>query len=438
MCSRFNQDNLCSNPVFIVYAEGKGIRYVCEDALKPYQLKVLIAEDDGFSQQLIAEMLKINHVSDIHFAGSGDEVLTKMADGLAPDLLICDLNMPGLDGIDLLKILGDRRFPGEIIVISGCDKRIIKAACKIAIHNHLNLTGGIEKPIDSKKLKRLVQYCCETRRTLRLVDEPQVITKLELLQAFEKKQFIAYFQPQVSVQKGSVEGVECLSRWRHPLRGVLLPGEFMPAIRRYQLDAVFIEYIFKAALKAFAVIHQECGVATLAINLSPEVLQDESLPQHLKALVEAEGLAIHQIKIQVCENEYVDDESLPIAILNHFCLKGFGLSIDDFGTGYSNLSRISQVPITEIKIDRRFVIEAHDDEVALSIIRNTVHLAKQLHVKTVAEGIENMSDWQLMRDLGCDLIQGYIVARPKELGQFKIWFSSWQKVMSKSEVSQGG
>ena len=398
------------------------------------QLKVLIAEDDRFSQKLLAEMLKDSNVSDVVFADCGDAVLAKIDSHLNPDLLLCDLNMPGIDGIDLLRMLGERDFGGEIIVISGCDKRIIKAACKMAAHYKLNITGGLEKPIDSRKLARLVRYCGENKQALRKRDDQLVFTEDEIQQAINSAHIIPYFQPQVDVETGEVFCVECLARWQHPGRGLLLPEDFMPQLKALNLQEAFNEMIFVAALKEFKVLHEDCGIPHMAFNLPPECLDSPELAARYQQYVISIGLKTQDIIIEVLESNYEDKQELPVTLLNHLRLKGFGLSVDDFGTGYSSLDRISKVPVTGVKVDKRFVLEAHDDEVARSIIRNTVHLANELNLKTVAEGIENMDDWSLMRELGCNYIQGYLVARPKIASQFKVWLGSWKKVMKDSGV----
>lgn len=396
------------------------------------RLKVLIAEDDRFSQKMLAEMLKDAGINDVHFADSGSAVLSKMDSDLKPDLLICDLNMPGVDGIDLLGMLGERKFTGEIIVISGCDKRIIKAACKMAIHYKLNLTGGFEKPIDERRFMRMVRYCGDTKKRVQVATDRLAFSVDEIKNAIVNGHIIPYFQPQVDVHTGLVDSVECLARWQHPSRGLLLPNDFIPQLTDYNLLDEFNEMMFVSALKEFKKLHKECHIPQMAFNLPPESLHHGEVAARYHQLVKSAGFEAADIVIEVLESDYKDGQDLPVAILNHFRLKGFGLSIDDFGTGYSTLDRISQVPVTAIKIDRRFVLEAHEDEIARSIIRNTVHLAKELGVKTVAEGIESMDDWVLMRDLGCDYIQGYLVARPKIASQFKIWMSSWEKVMEKS------
>lgn len=401
------------------------------------QLKVLIAEDDRFSQKLLAEMLKDSNVSDVHFAGSGDAVLAKIDSNLNPDLLICDLHMPGIDGIDLLRMLGERNFSGEIIVISGCDKRIIKAACKMAVHYKLNLTGGIEKPIDARKLSRLVRYSGDTKRNIKSAKDLLEFTSQEIEQAIDSGHFVPYFQAQVEVDSGEVDCVECLARWQHPSRGLLLPDDFMPQLKAFNLLNKFNEAMFEAALKDFKGLHESCDIPRMAFNLPPECLGSGELAAKYQQLVLNYGLATEDIVIEVLESGYDEGCELPINVLNHLRLKGFGLSVDDFGTGYSSLDRVSKVPVTAVKVDKRFVLEAHDDEVARSIIRNTVHLAKELELKTVAEGIENMDDWILMRDLGCDFIQGFLVARPKIASQFKIWLASWKKVMKKSGMLAG-
>ena len=134
-------------------------------------LKVLIAEDDLLSQRMLVDMIKDAGITDVHTANSGAQVLSKIDSQLKPDILLCDLLMPGVDGIDLLRLLGERNFKGEIIIISGCDRRIINAACNVALHYQLRLAGSIEKPVDVNKLMRMLRYWGEMKRGAPVVDE---------------------------------------------------------------------------------------------------------------------------------------------------------------------------------------------------------------------------------------------------------------------------
>ncbi len=391
-------------------------------------LRALISEDDYICQQLLIEMLKDSNVTDVHVASTGDAVLKKIDDDLNPDILFCDLNMPGLDGMDLLQLLGERSFKGDIIVCSGCDKRIIKAACKMAIHNKLNLVGSLGKPIDPNKLHRLVGYCGENKTRLTSSDDIKFSYE-ELDAAISKSQFIPYFQPKIDITGGELVGVESLSRWQHPTRGLLLPGDFLAAINDHGLMDRFNDTMFVTALAGFKVLYCDCAVPTMSFNLSPESLRSGDLVNRFERYVAGTGLKNSQIIIEAVESKYNEDQDVAIGMLNHFRLKGFGLSIDDYGTGYSSLDRIAQISVSEIKIDRRFVAEAIYDDIAASIVSNTIHLAKELGLKTVAEGLEDMADWELMRDMGCDSIQGFLVARPKDVPQFKLWLSSWKNVL---------
>ncbi|MCR8922235.1 EAL domain-containing response regulator [Dasania sp. GY-MA-18] len=388
------------------------------------QLKVLIAEDDLFSQQLLVGLTKDIGVSDIHTASSGTQVLAKIDSELNPDILLCDLQMPGGDGIDLLRSLGERKFNGEIIIISGCDKRIIKAACSTALNHHLNLTGSIEKPVDANKLQRLLRYCGGAKPPRPVIDAGLVFTREEISGAIRSGHILPYFQAQVDIHSGALIGVECLARWQHPARGLLQPADFLRQVAEFDLLEPFNELMFTSALKDYKALCQQHEVPYLAFNMPPESLHHSNVAAKYQQWVKSAGLEPSNIVIEVLESDYHAGHELPVVVLNHFRLKGFGLSVDDFGTGYSSLDRVSKIPVTGIKIDRRFVTEAHQDEVAQAVIRNTVHLAKELNIPALAEGVETKAEWDLMRELGCDAIQGFVVARPKVIRQFKLWLNS--------------
>ncbi len=394
-------------------------------------LKVLIAEDDLLSQRMLVDMIKDAGITDVHTANSGAQVLSKIDSQLKPDILLCDLLMPGVDGIDLLRLLGERNFKGEIIIISGCDRRIINAACNVALHYQLRLAGSIEKPVDVNKLMRMLRYWGEMKRGAPVVDEGLTFSRDEIKTAINSGHILPYFQAQVDINTAAINGVECLARWQHPARGLMLPGDFLLQLTEFNLLDAFNEAMFTLALAEFKSLHQQYHIPYMAFNVAPESLHRGAVVAKYKQWVVNAGLDPANIVIEVLESDYEGRQELPVVALNHFRLKGFGLAVDDFGTGYSSLDRVSKIPVSCIKIDKRFVVEAYDDEVARSIIRNTVHLAKELHITTIAEGVESQAEWALMRELGCDAIQGFVIARPKVARQFKLWLSSMPSAMTR-------
>jgi len=230
--------------------------------------------------------------------------------------------------------------------------------------------------------------------------------------AIRNGQFVPFYQPQIDLMTGQPVGVEILARWAHPRRGLLLPDQFIPLMERYGLIDQLTECLLAQAL-AFAKGCAETGTELgFALNVSPVSLRDVKLARGICGLLRESGLEPHLITIEVTETAPSDRSGNVAHSLACLRTQGFKVSIDDFGTGYSSLKLLSQVPFTELKIDRTFVTKVHARKKAAAILESIMHLAGGLGLRTVAEGIETEEEAVFLRSLGCEAGQGYLFARP--------------------------
>lgn len=234
----------------------------------------------------------------------------------------------------------------------------------------------------------------------------------ELLAAFRHQQFVPYYQPKLDLRTGEPTGVEILGRWAHPELGVLLPDRFIEQMEQNSLIDRLTECLLLQSL-SFA---KDCNVAGkaigLALNVSAISLRDAYLPQLISGMLKDFGLRPDQFTIEVTETVQSDRSDSVVESLSYLQTQGFQISIDDFGTGYSSLKLLSRMPFTELKIDRTFVNMAHRQAKSAAILETIVQLADKLHLRTVAEGIETEAQIELLRTLGCDVGQGFLIAHP--------------------------
>ncbi|MBV5332554.1 EAL domain-containing response regulator, partial [bacterium] len=316
------------------------------------------------------EELGFRYVSSVT---SGEDALKQLDAGLAPEVIFCDLNMPGMDGVELIRHLARRQFAGGVVLVSGEDWRILKTCEEMGSAFGLQLLGTLQKPFNPDEISRLLARVS----SLKVAPLPKTapIAPDELREAIEAGQMAAWFQPQLSVATRTLVAVEALVRWRHPQRGLIPPMAFIPVAEEHGLIDALLEKVYRDAMAHVGRWHQQGMDLRVSVNLSTDNLR----------------------------------------------LKGFGLSIDDFGTGYSSMEQLHRMPFTELKIDRGFVHGATSDSRSRAVFESSVQLARKLSMTTVAEGVENEDDFRLAQEIGCDLVQGYHFAKPMSAEALQAW-----------------
>ena len=249
----------------------------------------------------------------------------------------------------------------------------------------------------------------------------------ELRYAIEHDQLLLHYQPKIDLASGRVYSVEALVRWQHPLYGLMQPDEFIPLAEETGLIRALTVWVFGAAFSQCAEWQRSNVDISIAINLSVRNLQDPSLIEEIKRIVEACGTGEPRLNMEVTETSIMAEPQRSLAMLKSLASMGVRLAIDDFGTGYSSLAYLKQLPVNEIKIDKSFVIGMVHDEDSVVIVRSTIDLAHNLGLQVVAEGVEDMNAYNLLAGMGCDGAQGFYMSRPLPLDELAIWLkeSPW-------------
>jgi diguanylate cyclase (GGDEF)-like protein/PAS domain S-box-containing protein len=240
----------------------------------------------------------------------------------------------------------------------------------------------------------------------------------EVFSALDRRQFVLYYQPQVSSVNGAVVGAEALLRWDHPQHGLLAPALFLPMLEDSPAIGAVGAWVCEEACRQAREWELMGYRLSMAINVSPRQLADENLPPLLKNLVGRHGLDPECIKLEVTESMLMQDIGKAAAVLGSLQRDGFRIALDDFGTGYSNLSYLRQLPITAIKIDRSFVREIEEDRRCLDIVNGVIAFAKSLKLSVICEGIETEAQKAAIRSTGCDVLQGYLIGKPMPPAEF--------------------
>jgi diguanylate cyclase (GGDEF)-like protein len=246
----------------------------------------------------------------------------------------------------------------------------------------------------------------------------------ELRQAFDRNELELYYQPKICINKDRISGAEALVRWNHAVHGFMTPDEFIPLAERSGLIKQLSWWVLQNAL-AQAVLWHEKGIAIgVAVNISPSILLDPELPESIIGLLASHKLPRGTLTLEITETSVLKDPDLALEILIRLSDMGITISIDDFGTGYSSLSYLKKMPASEVKIDKSFVVDMLKNDNDAVIVRATIDLAHNLGMKVVAEGVENKETAARLKELKCDILQGYYYSRPLASEDFSKWFSS--------------
>ncbi len=331
-----------------------------------------------------------------------------------PDVILLDLNMPGTDGVELLRFLAGQKSRAAIFLISGVDARVIHTTARLGRELGLNMAGELHKPVEVAGLQsELAKHYREDTK----------ITESDLAEALESDQLFVRYQPKMDLKSRHVVGAEALVRLRHPDRGEVFPDDFIPLAEASKQIAALTDKVLETVLEESARVKKRWHDLTFAVNLSPILLSDLTLPDRVIETLGAHDFDPSRLVLEVTESGAMEDPAATMDILARLRLKGVQLSIDDFGTGYSSLVQLYRLPYSEIKIDKSFTIEMKSDIEAETIVRSIIGLGHSIGLKVVAEGIEDQETMDALADLGCDIGQGYYISRPKEAPQFEEWLN---------------
>jgi diguanylate cyclase (GGDEF)-like protein len=242
----------------------------------------------------------------------------------------------------------------------------------------------------------------------------------ELTRAIRTHQLVQHYQPKVSLLDGQVQGLEVLSRWPHPTRGLLPPERFIGLAEQTSLINDLTLNVIDTALRACRHWRTEGWTFNVSVNLSPETLRDDAFPDAVAILIDASGPESHCLELEITENVLIMDPARALATLTRLSKMGIRLSIDDFGTGYSSLRYLEKLPVQELKIDRSFIMDLakRGNE---TIVKSTIDLAHNLGLTVIAEGVETLATWDRLVELGCDAAQGFYICPPVPIDEMTVW-----------------
>ncbi len=389
--------------------------------------RILVVDDEPFVLKLLVRQLTQLGFDKVLSCEHAQDALAIVKDGSQiVDVIFTDLQMPGMDGVEFVRQLTATGYSGELVLVSGEDPRILRSAQKLAQAHGLHVLGALLKPATREQLRERLDLPAPTMpapvESGKGRYQPQ-----ELGAAIAAGELVNYYQPQVAMATGALVGVEALVRWQHPRDGIVAAQQFIGLAEEYGLVEDLTRTVLPAALKQAAAWQDLVEGLRMSVNLSMDNLCSLDFPDFVTGTAAEAGFPLSGLVLEVTETRLMRDHLISLDILTRLRLKRISLSIDDFGTGHASLAHLRDIPFDELKIDRSFVHGACRDGALQAIVRSSFSLARQLDMRTVAEGIEDADDWNFLRDTSCELAQGYFIGRPMAAAELPQWLDSWKR-----------
>jgi EAL domain-containing protein (putative c-di-GMP-specific phosphodiesterase class I)/FixJ family two-component response regulator len=397
-------------------------------------LKILVIEDDELIRETLLQLLESHNYRVI--AAENGRVGVQMALSEIPDLILCDVQMPELDGYDVLRTLRQNSLAATIPFIfltAQSDKTDFRRGMELGADDYLTkpfTKAELLGAIASRVLKRqtitqplTVALRQAEARLKDLVNDSTKVTSLSpekfalealLRHALAQGEFQVYYQPQVNLATGQVIGAEALVRWQNPDRGIISPGEFIPLAEETGLIIQIGEWVLlSACAQAASWLAAGFSPFRISVNLSARQLSDPELKARIVQILETTGLEPANLELEMTESALVENATVAGATLNELKALGIRIAIDDFGTGYATLGYLKQFAFDSLKIDRIFVRNANEDTQNAAITTAVILLGHSLSMTVIAEGVETEAELDFLKQHQCDIMQGYLFSRPQ-------------------------
>jgi len=395
-------------------------------------MKIMILDDDPFALKLLSIQLRA-----FGFRGRGylelvpcerGDVAVGLLEAMPQEigLVFCDLQMPEMDGVEFVRHLVRLDYQGGVVLVSGEGSRILQSAERLARAHGLRVLGALQKPVLPEQLRKLLDEAMPPASVPDGAGE-KTYGPDEFRRAIAAGDVFNHYQPKVDLASGAVVGAEALVRWSHPQDGLVMPASFIAMAEECELITDMAKVVLKGALQQARRCHDAGQDLDMAVNVSMANLSSLEFPDFVARQAVEAGVPLNRLMLELTESQLMSDPRAQLDILTRLRLKGVRLSIDDFGIGYSTLAQLRDVPFDELKIDRSFVHRSAQDPSLRAILEASLGLARQLGLTTVGEGIEEREDWDFLRASGCDMAQGYFVAKPMPGEELVAWISAWQE-----------
>lgn len=369
--------------------------------------RVVVVDDMPVMAQFLCDLCRASGLEAEHF-GDGRELDPRTLRDA--HLIFLDLNLPGLDGVELMRALGGQQIRTPIVLVSGHDTCTLEAAAAAGRECGLRIHGVLHKPFSIPQFEDVLgSVGCAGDETA----SPEMVDPSIITHALETNGIEPFFQPKIRLDRLEVVGFEALARLRLPDGAMLMPDQFIDVAQEAGLLDRLTDRMLVLALDAWRDWNQKGFDWSVAVNIPASRLQDVRFPDQLEELYGLWNIDRTKLILEITETELLDHFGNAMDTLARLSMKRVALSIDDFGTGFSSLAQLKRLPCVEMKIDRSFISDIETNEHSEIIARKSIELGRELGLTVTAEGIETQTQADLLNLMGCDLGQGYFISRPE-------------------------
>lgn len=391
-------------------------------------LRVLVLENHHFQRAIAVNLFKQLGCDTVLAAANGAQALRTLHEAGSVDIVLCDLHMEGMDGLEFLQRAKNAGLVRSVIINSSLTEEVRRAARKLVPLLGGVLLGDVSKPLEIDAIEPLLKLYLNQASTCQSASACNItIGAEEVRSAMAHRQMETYFQPKVDLRSGDVTGVEALARWNHPFSGVVSPAVFMPAVESCNL----LNELFFAQLNDGMKLQREASkrgcFLNVAFNVQAIQLTNVTWALEVKSRLASHGLSGAGLTFELAENGLMDASSACLENLVRLRMLGCRLSIDDFGVGFCSLQRLCQLPFNEIKLDGEFVRTLDCEPYCRAVVVSTLALGKALGMTVVAKGIEVQRQHEQLLDLGCTQGQGFLFALPMSCEPLLDWLEARSK-----------
>ncbi len=400
-------------------------------------IRLMAVDDEPLMLRLLERMLNQLGHGAVTLCGSALQALQALDDTQPPpNLILLDLAMPDMDGIEFLRRLAERRYSDSVIVVSGEAEPILRSVDTLMHTQGIKSLGHLRKPFTQDALAMLLDKWRPAESGQPRVAKASYGAE-EVRDAIVNGQLVNHYQPKVSVTTGDLVGVEALVRWRHPIAGTVFPDQFIGVAETHGLMGQLTRSVLAAAFAQRQAWQAQGLALQIAVNVSMQNLESLGFPDMLASQAAAADVLPEHVVVEVTESRLMDNLTVALDVMNRLRLKRFRLSIDDFGTGHSTFSQLADIPFDELKVDRGFVHGAATNATLRAIYSASLALGRTLKMHVVAEGVEDRADWDYVRETRCDFAQGYFIGRPMAAGALAKWLVEWRKRLQREPLIDG-
>lgn len=409
---------------------------VVEDALRKAQHR------EGRLAVLLVDLDRFKEVNDTLGHQRGDVLLQEMAVRLS-DAVGVDEHIARLGGDEFGIMLRDISGVGEAVewarrIGEALHRPFYSEGLAIQVSGSIGIAMAPDHGTDGTTLLRradVAMYEAKSGGSSFEVYDPRqdrystrrLAMAAELRDALDEGSISVSYQPQARLADGAPVGVEALARWQHPRHGSVPPDEFIELAERTGLIRPLTEYVLRTAFRDVMRLRSDGHKISVSVNVAASSLIDEEFPDLVARLIGESDVDPQAVTLEVTETTMMTDSARARLVLNALDELGVKLAIDDFGSGYSSLAYLSSLPVDEVKIDRSFVMDMAVDQRLAKIVISTSNLVHSLGLVVVAEGVENRGTWELLKEAGCDIAQGYYLSRPMSFTDLSAWLAAGAK-----------